>query len=45
MVARESYGSAVLDDEDGTSGAAYGNSKEELEEIEEELQVLLLSLG
>ena len=43
MVARESFGSAVFDDEDGGSGAAYGNSKEEQDDIEEELQVSLLS--
>ena len=43
MVARESFGSAVFVGEEGDGGAAYGNNKEEQDDIEEELQVSMLS--
>lgn len=39
MVARESFGSAIFEGEEQGTGTAYGNSAEELDDIEEELQV------
>ena len=42
MVARDSFGSAIFEDEEQGTSTRYGNSAEEMEDIEEELQVLAL---
>ena len=42
MVARDSFGSAIFEDEEAGTSMGYGNSAEEMNDIEEELQVLAL---
>jgi hypothetical protein len=39
MVARESFGSAIFDEEEAGTSMPHGNTTEELDDIEEELQV------
>lgn len=39
MVARDSFGSAIFKNEDQGTSTGYGNSAEEMDDIEEELQV------
>ncbi|BDA48903.1 probable Afadin- and alpha-actinin-binding protein at N-terminal half [Coccomyxa sp. Obi] len=38
MVARDSFGSAIFEEEDQGTSTGYGNSAEEMDDIEEELQ-------
>ncbi len=39
MPARDSFGSAIFEEEDQGTSTAYGNSAEEMGDVEEELQV------
>ena len=39
MVARESFGSTLFEGEEDDTGMPHGNTTEELDDIEEELQV------